>query len=292
MSKKIGIIGIPGKWSSETLADAVEKETGFRLLINMDDVSIDVNKQLVRYQGYDLTALDGIIVKKLALVYEPQIMNRLEILRFLESAGVPIFSKPGSIGKLLNRLNCTTALCQGGIPMPPTVITENIGDAHQALVRFGTAVLKPLFSSKARGMKVITDSANALDELQEFKQNGNQTIYIQKYFTLPDKDLGLVFLGGKYLATYARVRQNDSWNTTTHSGGKYERVYPKEHLIEIAKKAQSLFDLDFTCVDLAETSMGPIIFEVSAFGGFRGLANTHNINAAELLTAHALKRIN
>ena len=43
---RIGVIGLPGKWSSETLADAVQARTGERLLFDMyardgDTVRID-----------------------------------------------------------------------------------------------------------------------------------------------------------------------------------------------------------------------------------------------------------
>ncbi|MDA9293084.1 ATP-grasp family protein, partial [bacterium] len=33
MVSRIGVVGIPGKWSTETLADAVEERTGERLVI-------------------------------------------------------------------------------------------------------------------------------------------------------------------------------------------------------------------------------------------------------------------
>ena len=42
---KIGVIGIPGKWSTETLADAVEERTGYRLVIDMAGVSLDLERQ-------------------------------------------------------------------------------------------------------------------------------------------------------------------------------------------------------------------------------------------------------
>ena len=39
---RIGVIGIPGKWSTETLADSVEAATGFRLVIDMGETSLDL----------------------------------------------------------------------------------------------------------------------------------------------------------------------------------------------------------------------------------------------------------
>ncbi|MBU2512773.1 GAK system ATP-grasp enzyme [bacterium] len=291
MNKKIGVIGIPGKWSSEMLADSVDLKTGFRLLISMDEVIVNLEDGKVWFKDFDLSTLDAILVKKLSNNYEPEMINHLETLRFLEAQGVAIYSKPCKIAGLLNRFTCTITLQLGNIPIPPTVVTESVTEALYTLEKFRTAVFKPLFTSKARGMRVIEDSESSLDEIRDFKESGNRIMYIQKFCSLPGKDLGMVFLGGKYLATYARVCQNDSWNTTTLSGGKYERHEPDGNLIDLAYRAQSLFTLDYTCVDIAETPDGPIVFEVSAFGGFRGLQVAHDINAAGLLVDHVLQRL-
>jgi ribosomal protein S6--L-glutamate ligase len=115
-------------------------------------------------------------------------------------------------------------------------------------------------------------------------------MYIQEKLDLSGKDLGMVFLGGNYLCTYARVSQSDSWNTTIHSGGKYAAFSPEPELIELARKAQDPFNLDFTTVDVAFTDTGPIIFEVSAFGGFRGAKEGCGLDAAGALAEHVISR--
>ena len=91
--------------------------------------------------------------------------------------------------------------------------------------------------------------------------------------------------------TYARCNDGTSWNTTTANGGKYQAHTPKAESIEIASRAQGLFDLDFTCVDVAETDNGPMVFEVSAFGGFQGIWEAEGIDAAQMFTAFTLKQI-
>ncbi len=60
---KIGVVGIPGKWSTETLADAVEKRTGFRLVIDMARVELDLKNNRLLFESHDLYQLDGLIVK-------------------------------------------------------------------------------------------------------------------------------------------------------------------------------------------------------------------------------------
>ena len=294
MSKmKIGVVGIPGKWSTEVLADAIEQRTGFRLVIDMAKVELDLKQNRLLFEGHDLCQLDGLIVKKISAEYSPNTLDRLELLRVAECNGVRVFSGAHNMLRLVDRLSCTVTLRNAGIPMPETCVTENTDAAIAAVKRFGSAVFKPLFSTKARGMCII-DADQADDKIKaaikDF-QNNNPMMYIQRKIELPGRDLGMVFLGGEYLGTYARVPQGDAWNTTINSGGRYESYSPTDKLIELAHRAQAPFDMDFTTVDVAETADGPIVFEVSAFGGFRGALEGAGIDAAAAYTDYALTKL-
>ncbi len=290
---RIGVIGIPGKWSTETLADAVEERTGYRLVIDMGEVSLDLEDRRLLFQDQDLCQLDALIVKKISATYSPNTLDRLELLRVAEQAGVRVFSRAESILRLIDRLSCTVTLRNAGIPMPATRVTEDAGAALTAVQDFGSAVFKPLYSTKARGMCVI-DAQQERDgmerEIRAF-QAENPMMYIQQKIELPGRDLGMVFLEGEYLGSYARVSEGDAWNTTIHSGGKYAAHTPADSVIALAQRAQALFDMDFTTVDVAETNSGPIVFEVSAFGGFRGALEGIGIDAAGLYAEHVLRQL-
>ncbi|MCB1152552.1 GAK system ATP-grasp enzyme [bacterium] len=289
---RIGVIGLPGKWSTEALADALEERTGHRIVIELAQVACDLAEGRVTFGDVNLCELDGLVIKKAGESYHPDMLDRLEILRYVESRGVPIFSKPLSIMRLLDRVSCTITLAAADIPMPPTIITENLDEASAAVDRFGAVVLKPLYSTKARGMTVVrADEAHRDEVLRYYKENGNGVLYIQKMIPLPGRDLGVVFLGGEYVGTYARVKTNEAWNTTTRSGGKYDRHDPSPRIIEVAQKAQALFDLSFTSVDVVEGENGPIVFEVSAFGGFRGLKEGLEVDASKLYADYVIDQV-
>ncbi len=290
---KIGVIGIPGKWSTEVLADAVEKKTGFRLVIDMADVSLDLENNTLVAGDHNLCELDGLMVKKISAVYSPTTLDRLELLRVAEQAGVRVFSPALSMLRLIDRLSCTVTLRNAGIPMPDTRVTEDITVAMQTVRDFGSAVFKPLYSTKARGMTIINadqDPDQLERSIRDFSES-NQMMYIQRKINLPGRDLGMVFLAGNYLGTYARVPQGEAWNTTIHSGGRYAAHTPSDDVIELAHRAQAPFNMDFTTVDVAETDSGPIVFEVSAFGGFQGTKDGIGIDAAALYVDHALKEL-
>lgn len=279
---KIAVIGIPGKWSTEVLADALEERTGFRLVLDMAEVTADLGRGRLMARGVDLCSLDGLVVKKISQVYSPATLDRIEILRLAEKAGVRVFSKPEIIIRMIDRLGCTMTLSNGGIPMPETTVTEDREGALGAVRAYGAAVFKPLYSTKARGMVVIGDTgsdAEILAGIDAFRAE-NPMMYIQRKVELPGRDFGMVFLGGEYLGSYARVAGGEAWNTTIDSGGKYAPHDPPASTIELATRAQALFGMDFTTVDVADTPDGPIVFEVSAFGGFKGAKEGLGIDAA------------
>lgn len=295
---RIGVIGIADGWSTQQLLDAVEARTGYRRLIEMQDVVLELGEKDDRgrlvHQGLDLAELDAVIVKKIARDYSPDALDRVELLRMLEGYGVRVFSRPDAMISLIDRLSCTVKLRLGKIPMPPTVITESVDEALASIRRFGAVVAKPLFTSKARGMKVFDirggDWPSQESELRprvEAFAADNPVMYLQQLIDHPGRDLGVVFLGGEYLATYARV-SGGSWSTSTSKGGKYEAHQPSNEIIELAHRAQALFNLDFTCVDVVETPTGPKVFEVSAFGGFRGLLHACEVDAAARYVDYAI----
>ncbi len=284
---RIGVVGIPGKWSTEVLADAVEKRTGFRLVVDMGRVELDLVKNRLLFDQQDLCKLDGLIVKKISAEYSPNTLDRLELLRVAEAAGVRVFSGAENMLRLIDRLSCTVTLRNARIPMPDTRVTEDIDSAVATVREFGSAVFKPLFSTI---IESVQDEASIRDEVEAFSAE-NPMMYIQRRIDLPGRDLGMVFLGGEYMGTYARVSQGAAWNTTINSGGRYESYTPSREIVELAQRAQLPFGMDFTTVDVAETANGPIVFEVSAFGGFRGALEGAGIDAAGAYTDYVLKKL-
>lgn len=281
----IGVLGLPGAWSSETLAQAVGKKTGRGRLYDASELTLDLSSKEVLCGGESLNSLDALVVKKIGAPYSPDLLNRLEILRFLEGRGVRIVNRPGAMLSLLNRLACTVTLASAGIPMPSTMVTESLAKAKEAVRRFGTAILKPLYTSKSRGMVWVRETPDMDEILQRFREE-NRIFYIQKAVSFGERDLGLLFLDGRYLCTYARMGRDEGGRSLGYAGFE-----PEPDVIKLAERAQKPFGLDFTCVDVALTGSGPMVFEVSAFGGFRGALEACDMDVADRLTSWVLTQV-
>jgi ribosomal protein S6--L-glutamate ligase len=290
---RIGVIGNHDGWSSLRLAEAVQEATGDGPLFDPAELTLDLVANTVRAGERDLAGFDALLVKKIGQGYRPHYLDRLEMLRLLEDRGVRVVSAPERILRVLDRLSCTVTLRRAGIPMAPTVVTESVEEAVKAVCRFGTVVAKPLWTSKARGMEVISaESDDVRARLEAFRAAGNHVFYLQERLELPGRDLGLTFLGGEFVGAYARRGGEDSWNTAVRgSKGAYEAAEPSAELVELARRAQAPFGLDFTGVDVAETERGPVVWEVSAFGGFRGLWEGCGIDVAPRFVDWVRERI-
>jgi len=290
---KIAVIGSIGKWSTEALAQAIAKKAGTCLVVDMSQVVYDLSSASLRYQEQNLCEFDALVVKKVSSRHSSHSLDKLELLHIAEQAGVPIFNNSIHSLPLLNRLSCTLTLAKAGIPMPPTRITEDFAQALIAVEDFGCAVFKPLYSTKARGMTVISKKKEFYKIKQEIHafQVANPVMYIQQKMQLGGQDLGLVFLAGQYLGCYARISKEGEWNTSTHNGGRYAAYQPSDEVIALAAKAQALFKLDFATVDIAETEAGAVVFEVSAFGGFKGAKEGIGIDVPQLYADYVVNTL-
>lgn len=288
---KIGVVGVPGGWSTESLCDALEERTGFRCLIDMDRVQFESERGTVHFEDTDLCSLDGLALKKAGKLHGTLLMDRLELIRFVERSGVPCFSSPARILRHLNRLSVTLALRGADLPVPATVVSQDPLEVVAAIRRFGAAVLKPIYSTKARGMRLLQRDDPGLKAEVRAYCNKHPLAYVQQHVQHPGRDLGIVFLGGEHLGTYARVAAPGCWNTTIRAGGHYAAADPGPEVIELARRAQAIFGLDFASVDIAETPEGPVVFEVTAFGGFRGLHEATGLVAAEHYADYVVERV-
>ncbi len=295
MIKKIGVVGIKDAWSSLHLAQTIGEATGFSLLIDMHRISFDSQRNTLFFHDgrleFDLRELDAVIIKKISHPYEASLAPRLDLLEFLEHAGVRFFPQPQRVSACYNRLANTMILQKAGLPMPPTSITESFDAALKTIENYNVVVCKPLYSTKAEGMILLgADDPDLEEKLRKFHAS-HRLLYLQKKIELPGYDLAVTFLGNEYLGTYARVKGKDAWDTTTRSGGSYFAFNPPAQVIRLADRAREAFGLDFTSVDVALTSDGPVFFEVSAFGGFRGLKEAWGIDVAARYVTYVLDQL-
>jgi ribosomal protein S6--L-glutamate ligase len=289
----IAVVGQPGAWSTERLADALRAAGAGAGVVDLAACSLRLPDRRLFHRGEPLEKVDGAVVKKLGDTADGWgVQERIGMLRHLEASGVPVLSAPDRLHVAVNRYRMTCELVRAGLPVPETTVTEDIDEAAAAVERFGSAVLKPLFTSKGRGMRRLEPSRELRAQLESHRDDGLGPFYLQRFVKHPGRDLGVAVLDGRCIGAYWRVAAADHWMTTILSGGRYEKADLDPETEAIAVRAARHFGLVFTGVDLIEDFDGRFsVLEVSAFGGFRGLLNGCGVDAAPMLADLVLRQI-
>jgi ribosomal protein S6--L-glutamate ligase len=288
MTPRIGVAGIPGAWSTDRLTAALTERGARAFAFDLQSCSFDLGDGSVRLDGKDLCRLDAVVVKKLGSTTDPLTPHRVQMLRQMEFRGVRVFSPADAVAEVNDRYRMTQRLRLAGIPMPRTIVTEDIDLAAEVIEDWGRAVLKPIFTSKGLGMLLLRGDAAHRHKLRRWKQRWMMPFYLQEFVPQRDRDLGVMVLNGAVLGAYYRVGRGDSWLTTTSAGGRYAPCPVTPEMSAVALDAARVFRLDFTGVDLVQTPAGFLVYEVSAFGGFAGLHRTGGPDAAAAYADHVL----
>jgi ribosomal protein S6--L-glutamate ligase len=291
MALAVAVAGTPGAWSSEVLAEALRARGADSRVISTGDMVHDLETADVRCEGESLKELDAVVIKKAGDAYDVFIENRLVALEALKAAGVLVLSDPEAIRRTVNRYRMTHFLRKANVPMPATYVTESLDAAVKAVQEWGAAILKPIFTSKGRGMLKLGTDNTTPEALRDWQEAGNGPFYLQRFIDAPGRDLAVAVLGGRTIGAYYRVAEEGKWMTTTAAGGHYEPAEVTPQLAEIALNATAALGLTYTTVDMVESKNGPLVYEVSAFGGFSGLQKACGIDAAGLFADHVLKEL-
>jgi ribosomal protein S6--L-glutamate ligase len=274
---RVAVAGVPGAWSSERMREALQERDIDSFVFSLGDCLHELSTGRVTLGEQDLGELDGIIIKKLAPQDSAVARLRLHMMRSLEAQDVRIFSPAAVIERAMDRYGMNRELTAAGLPLPETIAFESVEGLRVAIDKLGDAVVKPVYTSKGRGMF----RARAGEELPEWDPENGRWL-AQRFVNAPGRDIGACVLGGRYVGAFYRVASEGRWMTTTLSGGHYEPCELDEHGQKIAVQAANLFGLDYTVVDLVEDGEDYLLYEVSAFGGFRGLWTANQIDVAGL----------
>jgi ATP-grasp enzyme of GAK system len=282
---KIGVAGIPGGWSSELLASSLRDAGTDSFVFSLGDVVHDLTAGSVDLGGLDLRDLAAVAVKKLGDQSSPANRLRLHPLRALEAAGVRVFSPPDAIDRAMDRYRMTMILTDHAIPVPPTLAVSDCASMTRAIGRIDDVVLKPVYTSKGRGMLRVKRREPVPEAV-----NGNPYL-VQQFIEAPGRDIGATVVGGRFAGAFSRIARSGEWMTTTAAGGSDAPCTLSDKGVDYAERAARAFGLDYTVVDLVECDGDFFVYEVSAFGGFRGQLEASGTDAAALYARHIVRSL-
>ena len=233
---------------------------------------------------------DCILVRTMPPGSLEQVIFRMNALHLFERSGGLVLNCARSIEIAVDKYLSLGLLAEAKLPVPETIVCQTAEDALLAYEQLGgDVVIKPVFGGEGRGITRLSDPALAVRAFRMLEQLEG-VIYLQKFIAHDGSDVRVFVLGDEI---FCMRRQNlDDWRTNISLGGKGQPYKASAEVIQLARQAAAVVQAEIAGVDIVFTPDGtPVILEVNAVPGWRGLAGVTGIDIGLEVTRYLADRI-
>lgn len=238
-----------------------------------------------------LDDISGVLLRSIGLILtDDQFMRRTSLFKHMEKNGIPVMNPIDGLRKARDKYMSLCILSRHKIPVPQTIITEDLVTAYQAVTRLKVAVIKPLIGSRGFGSVKVEDPDVAFRIMKTILSFG-QTLYVQEYIPKKnDRDIRAFVVGDSVIASMYRYAPVNSWKTNVAQGARTEPCKLTDELTELAIKVTKILNLWYSGVDIVEGENGPFVLEVNGAPDWRGLREATGINPAPFIVSYLISR--
>lgn len=236
-----------------------------------------------------LEELDALIIRPIGRGSLEEIIFRMDILHRLQRLGLYIINPPKALEHCVDKYASLALLEEHGIPVPRTVVTENVDEALKAFNDLGRdIVIKPLFGSRGMGSTRINDPeiASTIFKAVTFYHG---VIYIQEYVPHGFSDIRAFVIGDHVVAAMRRVA--NSWKTNYSQGARPVTLKLEKEIEKLAIKSAECIECKIAGVDILESPKGPLINEINSQPGWKGLQSVSKVNIADEIVSFILSEL-
>jgi len=294
MLMKIGVIhesNLPTP-SSRLLIEAIKKlgHESYYMPFSYISVRID-RKGLVLKIGSKSFDIDAGLLRSIGFAPSfEQFMGRLALFMGIEEEGIYLMNSIRGLLNARNKFITLLKLYRTGIPVPRSLLTENLAEAYRLTTQWNKVVVKPLVGSRGYG-QVLVDNADLGYRIFRTCLQFKQFIFLEEYMDKPSRDIRLFVVGERVVAAMYRYSPPDSWKTNIAQGGRAEPMKPPPELEELAVKAVKILELDYAGVDVLESNGGYYVLEANGSPGFEGLMKVTGINIPHEIVSYLVEKV-
>jgi RimK family alpha-L-glutamate ligase len=279
-------------WHARVLLRALAARGAEALAVRLGHCVFDTTAPSgLRLPGFADALPDAVLVRAISGGSFEEVTRRLGILHALRELGVPIWNDARAIERCVDKSTTSFFLAHAGLPTPPTWAVEGL-EAAQAIAaretQGGKLVLKPLFGSQGRGLRLI-ERAEDLPPPADVAG----IYYLQRYISPSGTgfvDQRLFVCDGEVVG--AMTRRSSHWVTNIGRGAAPETLTPSPALADLALRAAASVGAHFAGVDLLQDQAGrTVVLEVNSMPAWRGLQKVTPISIADHMAAALLRRL-
>ncbi|MEL9990915.1 MAG: RimK family alpha-L-glutamate ligase [Thermoproteus sp.] len=224
---------------------------------------------------------DVVVIRGIGFLLDSNTMiRRVTTLEILEQEGTIAINPIRGLMASRDKLMSLYILRRAKIPIPPTVVTEDLFYAYNAAKALEAVVVKPIQGSRGFGAMLFTDPDSAFQVMRTLLISHNP-LYIQKYIEKPNRDIRVIVVDGRAIGCMYRI--SNMWKTNIAQGARAEPCSLSAELEELAVRATKALGLIYSGVDIGEGKNGYVVFEVNASPDWRGFKSSTGINPAQYI---------
>src|SRR5215510_7026724 len=285
----IAIVTDSNDWHTRALCKAFAALGAQARPLNLATCRFDTTspKSLI-LPGLDTGLPDAVLVRDMAGGSFEAVTLRLGVLHALQEIGIPVWNSARAIERCVDKSMTSFMLARAGLPTPATWAVES-REAAADIVRQETSplVLKPLFGSQGRGLRLIC-SPQELPPPAEV----SGVYYLQRYVGVERDgfhDFRVLVSQGRVVA--AMMRHSAHWVTNVKRGGKPVAAVADGIMRDLAIAAAAAVGANFAGIDIVyDRDARPTILEVNSMPAWSGLQRTTPIDIAETLASDLISK--
>jgi RimK family alpha-L-glutamate ligase len=278
----IAIVTDDRDWHARMLLKAFAGLGAQPRLVALPDCRFDSNAPGgVHLPGFGAGLPDALFVRTMSGGTFQAVTLRLGLLHALGALGVRVWNTARAIERCVDKSTTSFLIARAGLPTPPSWACETHAAAADIVRREGGVfVLKPLFGSQGRGLRLI----RSVDDLPP-PAAVTGVYYLQRFVARHGDgfhDFRVLVSRGRAVA--AMMRHSAHWITNVKQGAKPLAAVPDAGMKELAIAAARAVGADFAGVDIIHDLDGrPSVLEVNSMPAWSGLQRTTPVDIAVTL---------
>ncbi|MFZ0068003.1 MAG: RimK family alpha-L-glutamate ligase [Pseudolabrys sp.] len=271
-------------WHARALGKAFAALGAQTLLLKLPACGFDAAKvHGLCLPDFDLRMPDAVLVRDMSGGTFEAVTLRLGILHALQEIGIPVWNAARSIERCVDKSATSFLLARAGLPTPMTWATQSREAAAEVVRReTGPFVLKPLFGSQGRGLRLVRGEQDLPDPADVAG-----VYYLQRFVGVERdgfRDFRVLVSSGRVVA--AMMRQSAHWVTNVKRGGKPVAAVADATMRDLAVAATAVVGANFAGVDMVcDQDARLSVLEVNSMPAWSGLQQTTSIDIAATLAS-------
>ncbi|MEM7101165.1 MAG: 30S ribosomal protein S6--L-glutamate ligase [Pseudomonadota bacterium] len=207
------------------------------------------------------------------------------VVRQFEMMGVYCVNESVAITRARDKLRSLQLLSRRGVGIPVTSMANSPDDVAGLIREVGGAplVIKLLEGTQGIGV-VLAETRKAAESVIQAFMGINSSILVQEFIgEAGGSDVRAFVVGGRVIAAMQRQAPEGEFRSNLHRGGKASLVRLTKEERETAVRAARVMGLNIAGVDMLRAERGPLVMEVNASPGLRGIEEATGRDIAGLI---------